>query len=77
MNIWVNDPKTGRPSVSLTFFAYGFLVCLLKLIFSGVEFGNFTLKEFGGVDFGAAVGALGAVYTMRKNRSIKESEKSE
>lgn len=65
--MWFIDPIKGRPSVTLTFFTVGFLVALFKLVFSGVQFGGVVLSPFTGVDFAAAVGALGAIYAMRRS----------
>ena len=66
MSPWIADPKTGEKSVTLTLFVSGFVVCLLKLIGSGVSVGSVTLSAFTGGDFAAAIGALGAIYTARR-----------
>lgn len=74
--MWLKDPKTKERSVTLTVFAVGSLVALLKLLASGVSIGSFKAEKFGGGDFAAAVGALGAVYTLRRNvKSIKDDSK--
>lgn len=70
--MFLKDPKTKEPSVTLTAFASGFVVALLKLAISGVTIGGFTAAQFGGGDFAAVVGALGAIYTMRRNVEIKK-----
>lgn len=75
MNLWLKDPKTDKPSVTLTMFVYGFVVVTLKLIFSGIQVTNeFKLAEFSGTDFAAAVAAIGGIYTWRKNASIKPDD---
>ena len=72
MNFWISDPKTSKPSVTLSAFVYGFAVATVKLLLAGVSIGTFIKSaEFSGVDYAAVVGALGAVYTIRKNKSIK------
>lgn len=75
MNLWLKDPKTGKPSVTLSLFVYGFIIVSMKLIFSGIQMtDHFKLAEFSGLDFAAAVGALGTIYTMRKNKTIKPDD---
>lgn len=72
--MWLKDPKTQEPSVTLTAFSIGFLVSVFKLLFSGVSIGTLTLSPFTGVDFGAAVGALGAIYWARRSKDIPETK---
>lgn len=64
--MYLKDPKTGEQSVTMTVFVVGCAVCLLKLLTSGITVGTVVLSQFGGGDFGAAVGALGAIYAFRK-----------
>ncbi len=66
MTLWMKDPKTKEKSVTLTFFAIGFIFALFKLIFSKIAFGGFTMPEFSGLDFAAVTAALGGVYTLRR-----------
>jgi hypothetical protein len=61
---WLKEPDNGR-SVTLTAFCVGFIVCLFKLVFSGVAIGNFKLAIFTGVDFGASITALGGIYSLK------------
>lgn len=70
--MWIKDPKTGEPSVTVTAFVTGFSVATLKLLFSGVAVGNVTLQPFTGSDFAMVVGAVGAIYWARKNTDTKE-----
>lgn len=67
--MFLKDPKTNEPSVTLTLLVTGFIVCTLKLLFSGMEIGNIKLSVFGGGDYAAAVGALGALYWARRTTS--------
>lgn len=64
--MYLKDPKTGERSVTLTAFVVGFAICVVKLIASGVTIHGFILSPFSGVDFGAAVGALGGIYALRR-----------
>lgn len=64
--MWLEDPKTKTKSVTLTLLVLGFLVCLLKLIFSGMSISHFVIEKFSGSDFAMAVGALGGVYALRR-----------
>lgn len=69
--MWIKDPKTKEPSVTLTAFMTGYAVCLLKLIFSGVAFKAITISPFSGVEFAAAVGALGSIYVLKRRQDKK------
>jgi hypothetical protein len=64
---YLKDPKTKKESVSLTFFVLGFLVATLKLLLSGLVIRYIQFGVFGGGDFAAVVGALGALYAARKH----------
>lgn len=72
--IYLKDPNTGKPSPTTTAFVLGFLVATTKLLMSGIVIGAFTLSPFTGVDFAAAMGALGAVYVMRDKRAAKDDK---
>ena len=66
MDFWIKDPKTKQRSVTLTLLITGFVVCVIKLLTSGVDIGIVKLAQFGGGDFAASIGALGAIYAARK-----------
>lgn len=73
---YLKDPKTKQPSVTLTAFVSGFTVAVFKLLMSGVQItATYKFPEFNGVDFAAVVGALGAVYAMRRTPSSGEETK--
>ena len=74
MQFYLKDPKTGEPSVTLTLFVTGTLVAVLKLLLSGITIKGFAMSTFSGVDFAAAVAALGGVYTLRRQQSESKSE---
>lgn len=65
--MYMKDPKTGEPSVTITLLVVGFAICLLKLLTSGMVIGTIQLGTFSGSDFATAVGALGALYAARKH----------
>lgn len=64
--MWLTDPKTKEKSVTLTMFVIGMVISCLKLLAAGLTIGGFAMSPFSGVDFAAAVGALGSVYVMRR-----------
>lgn len=71
----LKDTKTGKPSYTLTAFVIGFAIVNIKLLLSGVEImDKFKMSEFSGVDYAAAIAALGSVYVLRKNKTIKEEK---
>lgn len=75
---FISDPKTGKESVTLSVFIYGFTIATIKLLFAGMQIGEkFKMSDFSGVDYAAVIGALGAVYTMRKNNTIKPDSPEE
>lgn len=70
----IND-SSGKPSVTMTAFVTGFITVNIKLLAAGLTIGNYTMSAFSGVDYSAAVAALGAVYVLR--RSTGEQPKKE
>lgn len=74
----LKDIKTGKPSYTLTAFVMGFVVVNIKLLLSGVEImDKYKFSDFSGVDYAAAVAALGSIYVLRKNKTIKSEENKE
>lgn len=70
------DPKTKKPSVTLTAFVIGFAIVNIKLFLSGMTLSSWLkFESFSGVDYSAAIAALGGVYVMRKNKTIKNENK--
>lgn len=68
----------GKPSLTATAFALGFVVCTLKLILSDVEvFGLLRLGQFSGSDYAMAIGALGALYWARRNAGNSSNGKND
>ena len=65
---------SGKKSTTLTVFILGAVIVHLKLLFSGITIGGLTLSDFSGVDFAAAMGALGGIYVMRRSTDAKVDE---
>lgn len=64
-NLLLTDTQ-GKKSATLTVFIMGAIVVHAKLIFSGMTLAGLTLEPFTGGEYAAAMGALGAVYVMRR-----------
>lgn len=70
ISLWLKDPKSKEPSVTLTLLVSGFLVATAKLLVSGITLQTITLSQFTGGDFATVVGSLGALYWGRRNASM-------
>jgi len=67
----------GKPSVTMTAFVTGFVVVNAKLLLSGVTLAGYTMAAFTGGEYAAAVGALGAVYVLRRNTGNENKDGKE
>ena len=65
--------SSGNKSTTVTAFVLGFIVVNLKLLASGLSFGAYEMSAFTGSVYAAAIGALGAIYVMRRATGTKES----
>ena len=65
--MWIKDPKTKKPSVTVTLLVVTFLVALGKILLAGVTVGSFTMAPFIGTDFAAMIAAVGGLYGFRKH----------
>ena len=54
--MWIIDPRSKKPSVSLTLLVIGFLLACYKLL----------VNEASGSDFAMIVGAVSGLYSVRK-----------
>jgi hypothetical protein len=72
MNKYLMNDKNGEPSLTRTCFALGFVICTLKLLVSGATIGTIQLDVFSGVDYGAALAALGGIYHLQKTLDNKD-----
>lgn len=55
----------GNPSYTTTAFVLGLVVVNVKFLFSGLEIKSFKLMALSGVEYAAALAAVGALYNMR------------
>ena len=67
----LTDTK-GNKSATLTAFVLGFVAVNIKLLIAGLTFGEYTMSDFTGVDYAAALAALGSIYVLRRNSEAKE-----
>jgi hypothetical protein len=75
----VKNVKTGQQSYVLTAFIVGIAIVNIKLLLSGIEVNGIKMSEFTGVDYSAAIAALGGIYTLNKKVGIdaKKTKKDE
>jgi len=66
----IKNVKTGNPSYVLTAFIVGIGIVNIKLLFSGVEVKGIKMSDFSGLDYSAAIAALGGIYTLNKKVGI-------
>lgn len=64
----------GNKSVTMTMFVLGFLIVNFKLLVSGASAFGINFGSFSGVEYGAALAALGGIYTLRKAQHEKKKE---
>ena len=67
--------SSGKPSVTMTAFVTGFIAVNFKLLMSGMTIAGYTMTAFTGGEYAAAVGALGAVYVMRRSSGSPDEQK--
>lgn len=68
--------NNGNPSYTTTAFVMGLLVVNAKFLLAGVEIQGFKMAALSGVEYAAALAAVGALYNMRakdKETSGKEN----
>lgn len=63
--------STGKKSLTTSAFIVGFLVINLKILLAGNTIQDMEFSAFSGMDYAAALGALGMIYVMRKNKREK------
>jgi hypothetical protein len=66
--------SAGEKSLTATAFIVGFIVVNVKLLLAGMTFFGITMSAFSGSEYGIAVGALGAIYVLRRNAADKNSK---
>lgn len=68
--------EKGKVSYSRSMVIIAFTVINLKLLFSGVEIvDKIKLSDFSGVDYAAALAAIGALHVGNKTIKSKEDNK--
>ncbi len=72
--IYLRDPSSGKPSVTLSMFVLGMMVAILKLLVSGLTIKGFKMDQFNGVDFAAVAAALGGIYTLRRRSNNTDNK---
>ena len=65
--MWIKDPKTKKPSVTVTLLVITFITALAKILIAGITISNFKMAAFSGVDFAAMITAAGGIYGFRKH----------
>lgn len=71
----IKNVKTGKPSYTITAFIVGVFIVNIKLLLSGVQINEtFKFDTFNGVDYAAAMGALGGLYVGNKHFTSKDSK---
>lgn len=66
--MWIKEPKTKEPSVTLTLLVLTWLVGVIKIILSGNTFFNIHFNSFNGIDFGALLASMSSIYGVRKHQ---------
>jgi hypothetical protein len=61
-------------TTTMTAFVLGFIVVNAKLLLSGMTLGGLELAPFTGVEYAAAVSALGAIYVLRRSTDPANKE---
>lgn len=57
-------------------FLVGSILVLIKYFISGIEIGDIIkFSNMSGIDFAAAITALGGVYTLRRSRWVRPDNK--
>jgi len=74
INKFLIKDSRGDKSVTMTAFVIGFVVVNLKLLVSGLTLAGYQMAAFTGVDYSAALSALGAVYILRRKTGTATEE---
>lgn len=71
----ISHANTGNKSYTTTMVVYGFAVINLKLLFSGIQLTQtIKLSDFSGVDYAAAIAALGGIHLWNNQIAKKDSQ---
>ena len=72
LNKFLLKDSSGSPSVTMTSFVLGFIIVNAKLIFSGMTIGGLKIAAFSGSEYALALGALGAIYVLRRSTTKED-----
>jgi hypothetical protein len=65
----LKNSQNNEPAYIASMVIFGFFIINLKLLFSGIQITHdIKLSEFTGVDYAAAVGALGGIHIFNKKQ---------
>lgn len=70
--MWIKDSK-GEPSVTVTAFVIGFFIVNIKFLLAGMTIFTYKFPELTGAEYGTALGALGAIYVLRRSLGTKDN----
>ena len=73
----LTNAVTNKKSYTTTMMVYGFAIINLKLLFSGIQLTNdIKLDTFSGVDYAAAIAAIGGVHLWANNQDNKKDSQT-
>lgn len=72
MDKFLLSDSNGKKSVTATAFILGFIIVNSKLLLSGLTIASLQLAPFSGVEYAAAIAALGSIYVLRRNEKDKK-----
>lgn len=74
----IKNKKTGKPSYTTTMVVVGFFIINLKLLVSGIEITDkIKFDTFTGVDYAAAIAAIGAMHIGNKKLNGPKQENTD
>jgi hypothetical protein len=67
---YIKDSK-GEESLTATLFIIGAIITLIKFALGGLVIGPITIPVLSGMEFSAALTALGGIYVLRRIKGVK------
>ena len=64
--MWIKEPKTKEPSVTLTLLVLTWIVGIINILLSNNTILHINFNSFNGVDFGALMASMSSIYGVRK-----------
>lgn len=62
--------NNSETSITRVVLLIGTVACTLKLFLGGISYGSFSFAGMSGVEYGAAIAALGGIYSLRRHKAI-------